>query len=184
MSESDHGFDLSPPSLPEEAGEKQGTGAYQKSYYLKNKKRLAARKKARYENETKLRERLKGKALDRYRELRKKELAKRQKNGWKPKKRGLNRPKTMQFEGRSVIVHSPRAFADLLGITVQSLTKWEEDGILPPPFHRDEKNHRWYPGDRMARIAAIVKDFKVQGGRRLADLKAQIAKGLAESGPK
>lgn len=170
-------FDVTVPPEVEGSGGKQDA-TYQQEYYRRNKKRLAARKQARYEADTKYREQIKAKALGKHREKREKQLAER-KPGWKPKKRGYNKPRVMQLHGKDLFLHSPAEFADLAGVTVQTLSLWEERSVLPPPTIRDEIGRRWYEQHFMKRVAAVVREFKSKGGMRLAALKALIAKALS-----
>jgi hypothetical protein len=168
---------MSLPTEPQGESGKNDTKTYQQEYYRRNKRRLAAQKRARYEADTKYRERIRNKALSKHREKREKLLAER-KPGWKPKKRGYNKPRVMEINGRKVSLHSPAEFADLAEISVQTIGIWEERGILPPPALRDEKGRRWYEQGYMKKVAAVVREYKAEGGFQRAALKERIAKAL------
>jgi len=157
---------------------------YQKKYYSEHRRELSKKRKLRYRENAEYRDKIRERALGRYKKKREELEQERLKTGWTAKTRGYNRPRVMQIHGKDVLLHSPGEFADRMGVSVQTLGMWEERAILPAPTVKDERGRRWYERGYMGRVASIVREFKRNGGRSLAALKDVIAKGLSEGGPR
>jgi len=160
---------------------------YNREYYLKNKDRIAAQKKLRYENDPEYREAVKA---------RRREQKARQRAA-KAKARENQLP-TNQREARKkrvILPNGERAVARMytlgqaswrIGITSQTLTKWEQIGVIPEPTYRTPGGLRTYTTDEVSVIRrAYNKHTKLQaeaGERwRLTDeFRADIARGMAK----
>lgn len=174
-------------SLPEDSGGKGGearvgsdvASTYYASWYAAHKTELADKRKKRYREDPGYRKEVLDRSKRRYQNLRQKKLAERAKNPEPPRTRGRNRPRTMAVGGEEVALFSVSEFADRVDRNVQTITKWEQDRIIPPPTWVDEYGRRWYSEDHMDTVASTALEFRARGGRRLEDLRALIEEAFA-----
>lgn len=147
---------------------------YYREYYRKHREELAAKRRRRYADDPEYRERVRTRAVESFRRKRDEKL---KAQGGVPKparSRGFNRPRVMEQDGKSILLHGVGIFADHVGVSVQSITSWEQEKIAPPPTVIDEMNRRWYSDAHINLIAHVVQKFRLEGGRRVADLKDRV----------
>lgn len=173
-------------SLPEDVGgnDKERVGSevaqtYYASWYAAHKTELADKRKERYHNDPKYRREVLDRSKKRYEKLRQKKLAERAKNPEPPRTRGRNRPKEAVIDGVKVNLFSVSEFADRVDRNVQTITKWEQDNVIPPPTKIDEYGRRWYSEEHMDTVAAVALEFRARGGRRLKDFQALVEEAFA-----
>jgi DNA-binding transcriptional MerR regulator len=98
-----------------------------------------------------------------------------------PGVRGYNRPRVMPVNGQDILVHCVSEFADRVGRDVQTITAWEQNGVIPPPTVTDEMGRRWYDEGHMNLIAGIAEQFRSGGGRNLPEFKELVWKSWKKS---
>ena len=148
--------------------------AYYASWYSAHKTELADKRKQRYHSDPKYRQEVLDRSKKRYQTLRQKKLSERAKNPEPPRTRGRNKPQTKTVDGIEVDLFSVSEFADRVDRNVQTITKWEQDRVIPPPTWIDEYGRRWYSDDHMDIVASTALEFRARGGRRLEDLRALV----------
>lgn len=174
-------------SLPDDtAGGKESgrvgadvANAYYASWYAAHKTELADKRKQRYHSDPKYRQEVLDRSKKRYQKLRQKKLAERAKNPEPPRTRGRNKPQTKVVDGVEVVLFSVSEFADRVDRNVQTITKWEQDRVIPPPTWIDEYGRRWYSDAHMDTVASTALEFRARGGRRLEDLRALVEEAFA-----
>lgn len=149
---------------------------YFQTYYVEHRDQISQKRRQRYQTDPAYREEVKRRAMARYEELRQKKLKEQSKNPREPEVRGFNRPRVMQVAGQDVLVHCVSAFAERVGRDVQTITAWEQNGIIPKPTVVDEMGRRWYSEDHMDFIAALAHEYRSGGGRDLSDFKDMVDK--------
>lgn len=90
--------------------------------------------------------------------------------------RGYNRPRVKLVGDKDVLVHCVSEFADRVGRDVQTITAWEQNGIIPPPTVTDEMSRRWYSDPHIEFIADVAEEFRANGGRNLGEFKELVWK--------
>ena len=138
------------------------------AWYIKNKDSLSEKRKRRYEEDPEYREKVKAAARKRWQDQRK------ARGGGEPRTRGGNSPRVLPVGGRDVLVYGVSEYASRVDRDVQTISAWEERGIVPSPTVIDELGRRWYSESHMDLVAKVSKRFRSSGGRRLADLKVKI----------
>ena len=58
--------------------------------------------------------------------------------------------------------YGPNEFADLAGVSVKTLHRWDSSGKLKPL--RTIEGHRYYTDEHINQIKGIVKNLKITGG--------------------
>lgn len=149
------------------AVEKSSKSNFQ-AWYAKNKESLSEKRKKRYEEDKEYREKVKAAARKRWQEQRK------ARGGGEPRTRGGNSPRVLPVGGQDVLVYGVSEYAKRVDRDVQTISAWEERGIVPSPTVIDELGRRWYSEPHMDMVADVSKRFRKAGGRRLADLKIKI----------
>jgi len=139
--------------------------AYCKGYYMKNRETLSKKRGKRYAEDDEYRRKMQESSKSRYERLRKERIEKR--GSATSESRGYNRPRLLMVNGKETLVHCVSEFADRVGRNVQTVTVWEQKGIIPPPTVVDEMRRRWYSETHMNLIASVAQDFHKQGGRSL-----------------
>ena len=134
--------------------------AYNHSYYEKNKNRLQARKKRRYDNDPSY----KAKALIRRKEQRERDKLRRKMGPPQPKK-AAREPKQMRIkltDGTEVIVgmYSIGQAAYRVGVSSYTLRKWEQQAIIPPALYRSKGGHRLYTEDQVVVMRDVYNDYR------------------------
>jgi DNA-binding transcriptional MerR regulator len=147
---------------------------YFQGYYEKNREKLSEKRRERYRTDEKYREQVKQRAMDRYMKQREERLKELEENPQEPRVRGNNFPRVAKIDGEDVLVHGVSEFASRVGRNVQTITAWENKGIIPPPTVKDELGRRWYTEKHMDSIASLARDYRAQGGRSLKDFKELI----------
>lgn len=176
-------------SLPDTSGGKgdERVGAdvantYYASWYAAHKMELADKRKQRYREDPKYRQEVLDRSKKRYQKLRQEKLSERAKNPEPPRTRGRNKPQTKVIGGVKVDLFSVSEFADRVDRNVQTITKWEQDRIIPLPTHIDEYGRRWYSDDHMDTVASTALEFRARGGRRLEDFQVLIEEAFVARG--
>jgi DNA-binding transcriptional MerR regulator len=157
-----------------ENGKEDDGKSYFQAYYAKNRDELSKKRKERYRTDKKYREQVKQRAMDRYMKQREERLKHLEENPQEPRVRGNNFPRVMAIEGKDVLVHGVSEFASRVGRNVQTITAWENKGIIPEPTVRDELGRRWYTEEHMDFIASLAREYRSNGGRSLNDFKELI----------
>lgn len=165
-------------SLPNDGGEK-GVGAdvahsYFSEWYAAHKTELADQRKQRYRDDPEYCRKVLDRSKRRYQKLRQAKLKERAKNPEPPRTRGRNKPRTHEIDGVETTMFSVSEFADRVDRNVQTITKWEQERVIPPPTLIDEYGRRWYSEEHMDSIAAAALEFRARGGRRLEDFRALV----------
>lgn len=165
-------------SLPSDGDEKR-VGAdvaqsYFQSWYAAHKTELADKRKKRYREDPEYCRKVLDRSKQRYQKLRQKKLAERAGSPEPPRTRGRNKPQEVVADGETITVFSVSEFADRVDRNVQTITKWEQERVIPPPTWIDEYGRRWYSEDHMDTIAAAALEFRARGGRRLEDFRALV----------
>ncbi len=147
-------------------------GYYQK-YYEDNKDDINDKRRKRYESDDDYRKRV----------LKHSQTYRDKKRG-RPKVRmpRINQVKTCQAgDGGEVQLFSVGAFATFVQRSVQSISHWEKQGLLPPTPFRDTRGHRLYTRS----MIEAVRD-EVGGKRRLfpadPEMSDRIMAAWVESG--
>lgn len=153
--------------------------AYYASWYSAHKTELADKRKKRYHSDPKYRQEVLDRSKKRYQKLRQKKLAERAKNPEPPRTRGRNRPREEVIDGVEVTLYSVSEFADRVDRNVQTITKWEQDRVIPPPTFIDEYGRRWYSDHHIDTVASTALEFRSRGGRRLEDFQALVEEAFA-----
>lgn len=148
--------------------------AYFQSWYAAHKTELADKRKRRYRDDPKYRREVLDRSKKRYQKIRQAKLKERAKNPEPPRTRGRNKPREEVIGGMTVELFSVSEFADRVDRNVQTITKWEQDKVIPPPTWVDDYGRRWYSEDHMDRIASAALEFRARGGRRLEDFKSLV----------
>jgi len=74
------------------------------------------------------------------------------------------------------------ALAHATGRSIQSLTIWEGEGLIPKTPYADKKNHRFYTWDQIVEIRKLleaegkISDTRVQPGRPMKPIEIWIRK--------
>jgi hypothetical protein len=140
--------------VPENIKERE----YQKLHYQENKETISAAKRDRYKEDPTYRNSARKRALSRYHETR---------VGKERGRRGYNHPKVVQVNGKDVLVHCVKAFADRVGRNVQTIRAWEEREVIPTPTFVDDRNRRWYSDAHIEGVARAVARFAAAGALSL-----------------
>lgn len=130
---------------------------YNREYYLRNKDRIAARKRHRYETDAAYREACKDrrkKQLEKEKSERAKKTKPRNQKG--PKKMLVGLPNGSQVR---VGMYSLGQAAYQIGVSPQTIRKWENLGVLPPATYRTPGGHRLYTVDEVAAIRVVFRRF-------------------------
>jgi len=149
-----------------------GRSEYFKDYYAENRDVINRKRKRRYHTDPDY----KGSVLmasQKYRDRHR-----------KPPKIRLPRYSSPMVEkagdGGEVMLFSVGAFATFLTRSVQAITHWEKNSVLPETPYRDGRGHRFYTHPMMAKVKELVGDR-----RRLfpvAGIFEQIKAGWVELG--
>lgn len=134
---------------------------YQRLHYMENKEAISAAKRARYKEDPAYRDSARKRALSRYHETR---------VGKERGRRGYNHPKVVRVDGKDVLVHCVKAFADRVGRNVQTIRAWEERKVIPAPTFVDGRNRRWYSDAHIEGVARAVARFAAAGALGLSIL--------------
>ncbi len=121
------------------------SSAYNREYYLKNRAKIARRKNYRYQNDDSYREAI----LERRSEQRAQEKEQRRKKATVPRtQRPPKKMKVTLTTGEKVVVdmYTLGQLAHVLGLSTQTLRKWEANGVLPSSTYRSKGGHRLYTG--------------------------------------
>lgn len=160
---------------PQKVTQPAGTeGKYFQTYYVEHRDQISQKRRERYQSDPEYREEVKRRAMARYAKLRNEKKKAQSKNPKEPEVRGFNRPRVMQVNGQDVLVHCVSAFAERVGRDVQTITAWEQNGIIPNPTVVDEMGRRWYSEAHMDAIATIAREYRASGGRNLAAFKEMV----------
>lgn len=136
---------------------------YNRSYYEKNKERLAKRKADRYKNDPEYRAKIiaaRARQREREKVARKKRRDKRVEVPFA--ERNGKRMRVADSVGEMVVVKMFRSsqFAFRVAVTVQTLRKWEKEGVLPKPTYRSQGNHRLYTQWQVLAVADVVDKWR------------------------
>ncbi len=154
---------------------------YWDRYYAAHKDEIAAKRKDRYHSDPEYRRKVLEQSAKRYERLRQKKLDEMASNPKSPRVRGHNRPITKTIDGEEVTLHSVSEFAHRVNRNVQTITAWEQKGVIPSATWIDNLGRRWYSEHHMNTIAALALEFRARGGRRLADFQALVAEAFASA---
>lgn len=69
------------------------------------------------------------------------------------RKRSFNRDRIIMVDGKPVVLWSIGKSAKNIGISKQTLEKWEREGVIPKNRCTDEMSRRWYPSAYIEFIA-------------------------------
>lgn len=126
-------------SIPVEENKQQ---EYYARYYEKNKERLAAEKRSRYRNDPEYRKAARDRAKLRRRELSQQEKETRKKTGVVVSRRGPREPKSYMIKVNDtpmeVMMYTLGQVAKILRREIQTVRKWERDGVIPKPTYRSK----------------------------------------------
>jgi hypothetical protein len=151
---------------------KKKSAAY-RQWYEANKERVAAQRKARYENDPEYRERI----LENRKKQREREKEARQRRaiqGNVLENRKLKTFKVNSDLGSCVSTfYSIGQLAKEIGVAVATLRKWERDGVLPLPIYRTDGQHRLYTEDQVSIIKEVFLENK-QGKWSLKIFKSEL----------
>jgi len=160
--------------------------AYNRKYYLANKAKLARRKAKRYADDPEY----KAKILARRKQQREEEKAerkkKRERDGPLPPKhaRPPVKRRVLLSGGDSIVteIYSLGQAAYQVGVSTQTLRKWERIGVLPRADHYSPGGHRQYTKDQVFLIKAVYKKYKEKSDpwRITPDFKAAMALHLGK----
>jgi hypothetical protein len=139
---------------------------YQRKYYAQRKEALSKKKRERYANDPEVRESARKRAMARYEKTR---------GTGERKVRKYNLPRVVPVGGKTCLYHCVRKFADAVGRNVQTITQWENKGVIPKATMVDDKGRRWYSEAHMAAVASAVKRYDEMGERDLDLLKRLVA---------
>lgn len=174
---------------------------YFQKYYDAHRPEIAKQRHERYHQDKAYRDGVLRRSAERYARIRAEHLTAAAADPVPPRVRGHNRPDERAVVGgeicvRSgrckgedahahvpaprewVTVHSVAEFASRLARNVQTVTMWEQRGVLPPPTLVDEIGRRWYAEAHMNTASALVHQFHADGGRSLSELRKFIRAGL------
>jgi hypothetical protein len=104
---------------------------YWNQYYSAHKEEIAVKRKDRYHADPEYRKKVLEWSAKRYEKLRQKRLEERAENPEPPRVRGHNRPITKTIDGEEMLLHSISEFASRVDRNVQTITTWEQKGIIP-----------------------------------------------------
>ena len=130
---------------------------YNRSYYERNKDKIAKRKASRYQNDPEYRERI----LARRAQQREEEKEARRKKERKP--RAQRAPKRMRIPigntGQFVVVnmYSVGKLAFHVGVSTQTIHKWEKQGAIPPASFRSSGGHRLYTEKQVEIMTTVYR---------------------------
>jgi len=160
------------PNDEEKQSEKEQAKAgrkYNREYYRKNKEKILQRKKQRYENDPDYRERVK---KARQRQLQREKIARRKRD---TPRRTEKPPKPMKVtlpNGDVAVAHMRKRgqFAHMLGMSAQTIRKWEKDNILPRASYKTSGGHSLYTNDQVVAVKEVYEKYAVKDGPwRLTD---------------
>lgn len=161
---------------------------YNSSYYEKNKDRLARLKAKRYREDPEYRAKAKeARARQLEREKMERRRAKEDPSG--PVTKAQKPPKRMKItlpDGRvyGIPMLSVGQLAYRLGVSVQTVRKWEAEGILPETLYRTKGGHRLYTDDQAAAIEFVYKKHRGNapptGWRHTPEFVIELRRGLNE----
>lgn len=177
--------------------------SYFKRYYAAHRVAIAEKRHAKYHSDPAHRAEVLRRSAERYAQIRAKHLTSVASHPKPPNVRGRNRPDERAVAGgeicdkrgcckgpgahdhgpevrRWVTLHSVSEFAARLARNVQTVTMWEQRGVLPEPTRIDEIGRRWYSVAHMDGAAALVHQFHADGGRSLSELRAFVQAGMAK----
>jgi hypothetical protein len=166
---------------PKSKVDKKVAEDYWARYYSAHKEEIAVKRKDRYHRDPEYRRTVLEHSAKRYEKLRQQRLEERASNPQPPRVRGHNRPITKVIDGEELTLHSISEFASRADRNVQTITTWEQKGVIPKATHIDHLGRRWYSEHHMNTIAALSFEFRARGGRRLADFKALVDEAFASA---
>ena len=131
-----------------------------RQWYEQNKQRVAAQRKARYENDPEYRQRI----LDnrkKQREKEKHERSRREVKGNVLENRKLKQFQVKHDEYGSVVTqfYSIGQTAKKLNLAVPTIRKWEREGVIPEAMYRSNGGHRLYTLDQVTIIAEVYEKY-------------------------
>lgn len=129
-----------------------------REWYAKNKDRVSKRKAARYQNDPEYREKIK----ERARAWRRKEREKRKSETKVPLSEKPPVPHRVEIGGtvqRAPMFTIGKA-AHYLGLSTQTLRKWEAGGVLPPVDWRTAGGHRLYTGPQLEELKRLYDMYR------------------------
>jgi len=140
---------------------KDSDASYQRQYYLKNKERIAERKRQRYQNDSEYRKVIK-KAREKHRSREKQDRKRRKKMPPKAQRPGKRMRILVGSEKVVVIMFSISQAAYRIGIALPTFRKWERKGVVPEAMYRSKAGQRLYTADQVAAVAGVYKEFKAK----------------------
>ena len=135
---------------------------YARGYYERNKLTIAARKKQRYENDPAYRQAI----LKRRKAQRGREKKERHKAMAKKVPRSQRPPKRMRIklgdtdETAVTNMFSRGQLAYQLGLSTQTVNKWERIGVIPPAMYRSKGHHRLYTEAQVETMCGIYQRYR------------------------
>ena len=129
-----------------------------RQWYEANKERVAAQRKARYENDPEYRERILANRR-KQREKEKHERSRREVKGNVLENRRIKQFQVNHDELGSVVTqfYSIGQMAKRLNLAVPTMRKWEREGVIPEAMYRSNGGHRLYTVDQVNTISEVYE---------------------------
>ncbi len=157
---------------------------YNRRYYLRHKDRIKKQRDARYQHDEEYKQGILRRRA-KQREFEKKERRRAKEKALPKNQRGPKRMRVTLPDGTKHItgMFTLGQAAYLIGVSGQTIRKWESQGVLPPTTYRTTGKHRLYTVHQVEVIQRVfVKYRKLQKVRwRLTDdFRGELAAALGE----
>jgi hypothetical protein len=142
-----------------EPGSAGSRAAYNRRYYEQHKARLTRQRKKRYENDPEYRRA----QLRNRRAQAAREKAARQGLPVVPKKLRPGKRLELEFpngDSRVCEMFSIGQFAERVGVSLNTIRNWEQQGVLPRPIYFSVGGHRLYTSDQMETVRDTYLQFR------------------------